>query len=504
VTLKDLLRLKKKEDTATSGPRPEEAPPPNDEKPTGRIGKYEIVEKIGAGGFGTVYRGWDPLIRRYVAIKTCEVASRDIRNRFFREAQLAGSLQHPNITMVYEFGFEGDVPFLVQEFVPGEDLDRLIKGGSPIPPGTKLRILLGVAFGLEYAHKAGVMHRDIKPANIRVLENQSVKIMDFGIAKLIDPADEITRTGITVGSSSYMSPEQIGGDTVDFRTDIFSFGVLAYELLSGCKPFRHDNLFLLLEQIVKEPPAPLSEVAPDVPRALVAIVDRALAKKPEDRFASARELRDALVAVQQQVAPGDAAASLEIPTSEDEAGRLAALDRLEILDTEPEREFNDLALIAAQLCGTPFATISFVDRDRAWFKSRLGIPIGSFPRLVSFCSHAIRGRDVLVVPDAAADPRFSTSPLVVGEMGVRFFAGAPLVTPDGYCVGALGVLDRVPRDLAPAHLEALRALSRQAMALVELRRRRRIDLEQSGEKLILEVAGLGDHAPGVVTEPKPQ
>jgi hypothetical protein len=331
-----------------------------------------------------------------------------------------------------------------------------------------------------------------------------VKIMDFGIAKLIDPADEITRTGITVGSSSYMSPEQIGGDTVDFRTDIFSFGVLAYELLSGCKPFRHDNLFLLLEQIVKEPPAPLSEVAPDVPRTLVAIVDRALAKKPEDRFASARELRDALVAVQQQVAPGDAAASLEIPTSEDEVGRLAALDRLEILDTEPEREFNDLALIAAQLCGTPFATISFVDRDRAWFKSRLGIPIGSFPRLVSFCSHAIRGRDVLVVPDAAADPRFSTSPLVVGEMGVRFFAGAPLVTPDGYCVGALGVLDRVPRDLAPAHLEALRALSRQAMALVELRRRRRIDREQSGEKLILEVAGLGDHAPGVVTEPKPQ
>ena len=504
VTLKDLLGLKKKEDTGP-GPRPGEAPPPNAEKSTGRIGKYEIVEKIGAGGFGTVYRGWDPLIRRYVAIKTCEVASKDIRNRFFREAQLAGSLQHPNITLVYEFGFEGDVPFLVQEFLPGEDLDRLIKGDKPIPPESKLRILLGVAFGIEYAHKAGVIHRDIKPANVRVLDNLAVKIMDFGIAKSVDPADEITKTGITVGSSSYMSPEQIGGDTVDFRTDIFSFGVLAYELLSGRKPFRNENLFLLLEQIVKEPPTPLAELAPDVSPALVAVVERALAKKPEDRFASARELRDALVAVQQQIAPGAAVGgSLEIPLSEDEAGRLASLERLEILDTEPEREFDDLALLASQVCGTPFAIISFVDRDRAWLKSRLGITESSFPRLVSFCSHVIRGRDVLVVPDAAEDPRFSGIPLVVGELGARFFAGAPLLTSDGYSVGTLGVLDRVPRQLAPPQVEALRALSRQAMAQVELRRRRRLDREQSGEKLILEVAGLSDRAPAARTEPKTQ
>lgn len=506
MTLRDLFGRKKRDDTA-SRPKPgEEAPPPNDQRSTGRIGKYEIVEKIGAGGFGTVYKGWDPLIRRYVAIKTCEVGNKDIRNRFFREAQLAGSLQHPNITMVYEFGLEGDVPFMVQEFLPGEDLDRIIKAKNvPLSPVDKLRILLGLAFGLEYAHKTGVMHRDIKPANVRVLENLSVKIMDFGIAKSVDPADDITQTGITVGSSSYMSPEQIGGDSVDFRTDIFSFGVLAYELLASRKPFSNDNLFLLLEQIVKEDPPPLAEAAPDVPPALVAIVERAMAKKPEDRFSTSRELRDSLMAIQQQLSPADQKITDLIGVLPgDESGRLAALERLEILDTEPEPEFDDLALLASQVCGTPFALISFVDRDREWFKSKVGISESSFPRMLGFGVHAIGGRDSLVVADAAADGRFSGNPLVTSEPGMRFFAAVPLLSPDGYGVGTLAVLDRTSRELTAAQLEALRALSRQVTAQLELRRRRRSEREQSGEKLILEVAGLVDREPGATPPPKPQ
>jgi serine/threonine protein kinase len=504
MTLKDLFGWKKKDESASRG-GPEGAPPPNAEEPTGRIGKYEIVEKIGKGGFGTVYKGWDPLIRRYVAIKTCEVGNKDIRNRFFREAQLAGGLQHPNITMIYEFGFEGDVPFMVQEFLPGEDLDRIIKTNSgALSSQDKLRILLGLAFGLEYAHKAGVIHRDIKPANVRVLENQSVKIMDFGIAKSAGPADDITQTGITVGSSSYMSPEQIGGDVIDFRTDIFSFGVLAHELLSGSKPFQNENLFLLLEQIVKEEPPSLAEIAPDVSPALVAIVERAMQKKPEDRFASARDLRDALVAVQQQLAPlnGGAPDALEIPLPDDETGRLAALARLEILDTGPEQEFDDLTLLASQLCAAPVAFISFVDRDREWLKSKVGISESSFPRLLAFCAHAITGRDVFVVPDAAADPRFSRNPFMTGERGVRFYAGAPLLTPEGFAVGALCVIDRVPREMSAAQIEALRVLSRQVMAQLELKRLRRVGREQSREKLILEVAGLSDQAPAPPAKPQ--
>ena len=201
------------------------------------------------------------------------------------------------------------------------------------------------------------MHRDIKPANVRVLDNRSVKIMDFGIAKSVEPADEITQTGITVGSSSYMSPEQIGGDSVDFRTDIFSFGVLAYELLASRKPFRNENLFLLLEQIVKEAPEPLVELAPDLPLPLVLLVARAMEKKPEDRFQSAKELRNALVAVQQEIAPAEAALAdaLTAERPQTEAARLLALERLEILDTGAEQEFDDLAGLASQVCGTPFA-----------------------------------------------------------------------------------------------------------------------------------------------------
>jgi serine/threonine protein kinase len=504
MTLKDVfLSRKKKEDAGPRHALTESAPPPD--RSTGTIGKYRIVEKIGSGGFGTVYKGWDPMIRRHVAIKTCEVGNRDIRSRFFREAQLAGGLQHPNITMVYEFGFEGDVPFMVQEFLSGEDLDRIIKAEVPLSLHDKLRILIGVAFGLEYAHKAGVMHRDIKPSNVRVLDNQSVKIMDFGIAKTVDPADEITQTGITLGSSSYMSPEQIGGDTVDLRTDIFSFGVLAYELLAGQKPFRNENLFLLLEQIVKEPPAPLREVAPDAPPSLVEVVEQAIQKRPEDRFASARELRDALVGVEQQIAPADAALpeSLDVPLAGDELGRLAALERLEILDTEPEPEFDDLALLASQVCEAPFALISFVDRDREWFKAKVGLSESSFPRLVALCAPAIQGRDVFIVPDAASDHRFSENPLVVNEPGLRFYAGAPLLTPDGYAIGTLSVLDRVLRELTDPQVEALRALARQVMAQVELRHRRRSERQQSGEKLILEVAGLVDREPEATPPPKP-
>jgi len=504
MTLKDVfLSRKKKEDTGPRHALTESAPPPD--RSSGTIGKYQIVEKIGSGGFGTVHKGWDPMIRRHVAIKTCEVGNKGIRSRFFREAQLAGSLQHPNITMVYEFGFEGDVPYLVQEFLSGDDLDAMIKRGAPLSLDEKLKILIGAAFGLEYAHKSGVIHRDIKPANVRVLENQSVKIMDFGIAKSVDPAGDITETGITVGSSSYMSPEQIGGDTVDFRTDLFSFGILAYELLAGVKPFRNENLFLLLEQIVKEEPLPLSEASPGLPASLVAIVERAMQKKPEDRFESTRELRNALVAVQQENAPPEErlAAATEAPLPGDDAERFAALERLEILDTDSEQEFDDLTLLASQLCGTPFALLSFVDRDREWFKSKIGLSTSSFPRLLAFGAHAIFDRDVFVIPDADTDRRFSDNPFVAGEPNLRFYAGVPLRTPEGFAVGALSVLDCVPRELSAGQLEGLRALARQVMAQLELRRRRR-EPDQSSGSLILEAAGLVDREPELPSVAKPQ
>lgn len=473
-------------------PAPEDAAAPSGGSAR-KIGKYEIVEQIGTGGFGKVYKGYDPFIKRHVAIKTCEVENEEIRARAFREAQLSGSLQHPNITTVFETGMDGNTPYIVQEFLGGEDLSRAIARGAPLTLSEKIKILIGVAFGLEHAHKAGVVHRDIKPANIRLLPNGTVKIMDFGIAKSLDPSGDITKTGITVGSSSYMAPEQIVGDPLDGRTDIFSFGVLAYELLSYRKPLRHENLFKLLEMIVKEEPEPLETFVADLPPALGEVVRRAMRKLPAERFASAQDLRTALIAAHQEVSEGGTE-SLPggAPLPRNEASRLAALGRFEVLDTAPEPEFDDLTRLASQICGTPLALITLVDKDRNWFKSNLGFPESETSRAVFFCAHAILGSEVLIVPDASVDPRFSGNPLVTAEPGLRFYAGAPLLTSDGYAVGTLCVLDRVPRELSQTQVEGLRALSRQVMAQLELRRRIRAEREHSGQRLMMEVGGHSD------------
>jgi serine/threonine-protein kinase len=260
---------------------------------SGSIGSYEIRERIGAGGFATVFKAWDAAANREVAIKACTLGP-DMHERFFREAELAGRLHHPYITEIYESGMEGDTPFIVQELLGGEDLSALIARREPATLSAKLGILQGVAEALDHAHRAGVIHRDVKPSNVRVLEDGSIKLMDFGIAKALGASSNITKSGIAVGSIGYMSPEQVSGDSVDERADIFCLGVLAYELISFQAPFKSENLFRLLEMIVKEDPDPLIEVAPDVPTELAAIVARAMQKNPADRFASAAEMRDAL------------------------------------------------------------------------------------------------------------------------------------------------------------------------------------------------------------------
>ena len=293
----------------------EEAPTPVDpaaaegsEPPRRKIGKYEILEKIATGGFGTVYKAWDPMIKRAVALKTCELPDAGMRARVFREAQLAGGLQHPNITTVFEFGVDGIVPFLAQELLSGEDLDKAIARGMPATIEEKVRILISVASALECAHAAGIVHRDVKPPNIRLLDTGVVKIMDFGIAKSLDSTtSSLTKDGMAIGSTSYMSPEQIVGDPVDYRTDLFSLGVVAYELVTGKKPFAHEKLFLLLEQIVKSEPVPVLVAAPGTPPRLAALIERAMAKKAQDRFGSVAALKAELESVLAELAAKAAA-----------------------------------------------------------------------------------------------------------------------------------------------------------------------------------------------------
>ena len=270
-----------------------------------KLGKYEIVEKIGVGGFGTVYRGRDPFIKRTVAVKTCQSEDDEIKKRFFREAELSGNLHHRNITTIYDFGVQDGIPYIVQEYLTGEDLDKMIKRGDVIPLKRKIEILMDICEGLAYAHEAGIIHRDIKPSNIRILKDGAVKIMDFGIAKSFQSESNLTQTGITLGTAAYLAPEQIRGEAVDPRTDIFSLGILAYELLTGQKPFRGEHISTVLFKILNEKPEPVSKADSQIPPAVDRAVDKAIEKSPPNRYESVPEFRKDLAAALKQV-PGAA------------------------------------------------------------------------------------------------------------------------------------------------------------------------------------------------------
>lgn len=248
------------------------------------FGKYQVLELVGEGGFGRVYRGFDPTLKREVAIKTCHLHSADLRQRFIQEAEIAASLRHPGIVTVFDFGEEGGVPYLVQEFLTGEDLEGMVARGEPAALGERVRILREVAEALRFAHQSGIVHRDVKPGNIRVEANGAVRLMDFGIAKLMQTDRKLTQMGFSLGTVGYLSPEQLLAKDVDHRADVFSFGVLAYEVLSGRKPFAGESVTAVLYAIANDEPDPLAAVLPGAPPRLAALVERCLRKEPGERF----------------------------------------------------------------------------------------------------------------------------------------------------------------------------------------------------------------------------
>ncbi len=189
-----------------------------------KIDKFEVTGKLGQGSFGVVYKGRDPFLKRDVAIKVCTAGDEALRQRFFREAEIAGRLEHRNIVSVFALGFESGVPFLVQEFLEGEDLRQALERAAPMSGVLRLEILLQVAEGLAYAHEQGVIHRDVKPANVRLVADGRVKVIDFGIAKLASDESQLTQKGVTMGTASYLPPEQVRGGDTDHRADIFPSG----------------------------------------------------------------------------------------------------------------------------------------------------------------------------------------------------------------------------------------------------------------------------------------
>jgi serine/threonine protein kinase len=274
------------------------------EKQPQTIGRYEVIRVLGAGAMGSVVLAEDPKIKRKVAIKTVKMDA--IRNeadrhefmaRFQREAEVSGLLNHPSIVAIYDVGDSDLGPFLAMEYVAGKPLDHFIKNQVPLSISHKLRIAAGVAEALDHAHAKGIIHRDVKPGNVMVSEEGHPKLMDFGIAKREDAS--LTQTGTFLGTPSYASPEQIKEGTVDNRSDIFSFGVLVFELLSGQSPFPGTSINTILYRIVNESPV---EVKPPVtgilPEAWQRVFDKVLAKKPQDRYSTCSSfIRDLVDAV---------------------------------------------------------------------------------------------------------------------------------------------------------------------------------------------------------------
>jgi len=277
------------------------------------IGKYEIIEQVAVGGFGVIYKGWDPFIKRTVAIKMCATPDEEVRQRFQQEAEFVGNLVHRNITLVFDYGVEDEVPYIVQEFLTGYDVDELLKAGVVQGESSIVSILLQVAEGLEFAHERGIVHRDIKPSNIRVLEDGTVKIMDFGIAKSILAASKLTQTGIALGTAGYLAPEQIQGRTVDARTDIFALGVVAYELVTGVRPFESATLSNVLYKILNEEPEYPTDKAVHCSEPLDRVIRTCMAKDPADRYQNAGELLEDLRRIAADATP-NAATTKELTT----------------------------------------------------------------------------------------------------------------------------------------------------------------------------------------------
>ena len=262
------------------------------------IGKYKIIELVGEGAMGVVYRARDSILDRSVAIKVMnESIARqdDLRRRFLHEAQAAASLQHPNVVTIYDLGDLDGHLFIAMEFVEGIDLERLMDSGQPLSLQAKLDILIDVLTGLSFAHKRGIIHRDIKPANIRVTDDGRAKIMDFGVAHLA--SSSMTTTGSLLGTPTYMAPEQITEGRTTEQTDIFAVGGVMYQLLTNLKPFDGPTLQNLFFRIITEEPKRVSELMPNLPRALDTIVGKAMAKDPKDRYANALDMANDLSAV---------------------------------------------------------------------------------------------------------------------------------------------------------------------------------------------------------------
>ena len=255
------------------------------------LGKYEIQAVLGQGAMGVVYRAWDPILKRLVALKTMVGDFKDnpdLLKRFYREAQSAGGLRHFNIVTIYDLGVENNQPFIAMEFLEGSDLQSMLQKGKIQTLNQIVHIMRQCSDGLHYAHARGIVHRDVKPANIFVLEDGTVKIVDFGIAMVA--SSTMTRTGMVMGTVTYMSPEQVQGKEMDGRSDQFSLGIILYEMLTGRKPFQGESIPQIFYQILNQAPPSVRDVYPHCPPLLEIVLHRSLEKNRDQRYSELSQM----------------------------------------------------------------------------------------------------------------------------------------------------------------------------------------------------------------------
>ena len=434
-------------------------------------GRYRLLEQIGRGSVGTVHRARDEFLGRDVAIKLIEppMANAEDLRRDEDEVKVLARLNHHGLVTLFDAGADVSAAqrpqiYLVMELIDGPDLrGRLAQG--PLPSLDVGQIGYDMAKALGYVHDHGVIHRDVKPANIMMFDYRHdaarvrAKLTDFGIAVMMEAP--LAREGAFVGTAAYVSPEQAKGEALGPPSDIYSLGLVLLECLTGVKSYPGDPLASALARLQKGPDIP-TDLDPQWVRLLTAMTATDPAARPSARVA-AMALDEITVAEKGRQTRDPSA----LPP--DEAGRLEAVHRYQVLDTPEDGAFDRITALAARIFSVPIAIVSVVDHDRIWFKSHHGVDIGHVDRDPGLCASAILQNEPWIIQDARADSRALSNPLVAGELGLQFYAGVPLRTRDGYNLGTLCIIDRQPRTLSQQDLRTLADLAAIVMNDLEQR-----------------------------------